>query len=132
MAQVVKSKPTKPVSKSNRKTNKTGNKSKKPAAARMNMIATPDAMLAIPLGEIPASLPKMNLDAAFDYDVDMHKYKQGKHAGETLPRFQFTLDGKAYNMYYDEGVKLGTAIESDPLLVLKLIAYARDQRAQAK
>lgn len=108
------------------KTTKAGNKSKKPAAP-MNMIATPDALLTIPVGEIPATLPRCNLDKAFDYPVKMHTAKQGKYAGVAKPQLQITdADGVVHNLYHDEGKHIGQAILKNPLVVYHLIAFAQD------
>ena len=126
-------KPSKTASKKQSKTNtKTGNKSKKPAAP-MSMIATPDALLAIPVGDIPATLPRMNLGEAFDYDVDMHTAKKGKFKGVEMPQLQITdADGKAHNIYPQLGVALGEAILKNPIVVYWCVAYALDQRERVK
>lgn len=115
-------------SKSNSKSNKKGDGRKKPAAA-MSMITSTDAMLAIPLGEIPATLPRVDLVKTFKYPVDEHVAEKGKYKGVKMRRLLLTTsDGVEHAVYPDTGVDLGDAFLHDPVQVWNAIAYSIDMK----
>jgi len=109
----------------------TGNSSKKPAAA-MNMITSEAGVLAIPLGEIPVSLSRIDLDRAVNYDVRPHVPTKGQYKGVNQKKFLFTTpDGNEHSVYEALALALGEAMRTSPILAVQLIAYERDVRPQA-
>jgi hypothetical protein len=126
MAQAVKPKP-KTATKKQVKGKRAGNARKQKPSAPMTMIATPEAMLAFPLGEIPANLSRFDLDAGIVYPVSIYTPAKGKYFGKKVPQLLITTpDGIEHELYPDVGFDLGQAIEHNPKVVLDLIAYSRD------
>lgn len=111
------------------KTTKKGS-GKKPArksAGAPSMITSRDVLMDMPVREIVASLPKIDLDKTTDYSMKEHTPKNGQHAGEEQWDFYLeTSDGKKHRVWQGLALAFADAFEADPLLGLKFMAYKRD------